>query len=238
MSTIQRYCFLLIATLLAAFATTANAMHFYLKGSTPTCFGQDIQRDPSEKSVRVDVFYNLHYRNPQKPADDTEGAEMRVFLSNAEQKPIKGTESIVKLKSATSDLTSYYATQSGFYFFCFTVQAPKVASYKAEVEIIPTNMHQEEVKSLGGDRKIKKQVKGVVNKDEYLRKITTIDALLRSSEDEMSNLLTRQKEFDHTVKSTHNRVIYFTLANALIVFGTAGWQMLHLKRFFRSKKLV
>lgn len=239
-SVAHRYV-LLVAAILATFASTSvNAMHFYLKGSTQTCFGQDVMRDPSEKSVRVDVYYNLHYTNPHGGTED-EGAQMTVYLSNAESKPVKGTETIINLKNSKSEMASYYATQSGFYFFCFQVQAPKVSAYKAEVEIIPTNAHQEEVKSLSGARvkKSKKRSGGSgVTKDDYLRRINVIDKLMKSSEDEAQHLLSRQHEFDNTVKSTHDRVIYFTLANAVVVFGTAAWQMLHLKRFFKSKKLV
>lgn len=229
---------LLVAALLLV-STTANAMHFYLKGSTQTCFGQDVLRDPSEKSVRVDVYYNLHYTNPHGGTED-EGAQLTVHLANAESKPVKGTETVINLKNSKSEMASYYATQSGFYFFCFQVQAPKVSAYKAEVEIIPTNAHQEEVKTLTGVRtkRNKKRSGSGVSKDDYLRRINVIDALMKSSEDEAQHLLSRQYEFDSTVKSTHNRVIYFTLANAIIVFGTAAWQMMHLKRFFKSKKLV
>ena len=244
MPSILRYCYLLVAALLAFAATSARAMHFYLKGSTQTCFGQDILRDPSEKTVRVDVYYHLHYSNPNGGTDE-DGAKMTVYLGAADSKPVKGSETVVPLKNSKSEMASYYASQSGFYFFCFEVQAPKVSSYKAEVEIIPTNAHHEEAKAISGvhsrrnkDGKKKKKSGMGVTKDDYLRRINVIDALMKSSEDEAAHLLGRQREFDTTVQSTHMRVIYFTVANAIVVFGTAGWQMLHLKRFFKSKKLV
>eukprot|EP00744_Colponema_vietnamica_P010329 GILI01014610.1.p1 GENE.GILI01014610.1~~GILI01014610.1.p1 ORF type:complete len:242 (-),score=59.84 GILI01014610.1:85-810(-) len=235
---------LCIVLLVAIGVTSAEGMHLYLKGNTQTCVGQDVVRDVSDKSVRIDIYYNIHYQGGKGGARrnaDAAGnaAKVRVYLTKADLKPVPETESIIALKTDENDMTSYYATQSGFYFFCFQVDGPKTNSYKAEVEVIPSTTQR----TLDGEpatsqvRTKQQRAKGI-SQDTYIRKINTIDTLVMSSEDEMKSLLGRQKSFDGTVVSTHRRVVWFTLANALIVFGTAGWQMLHLKRFFKNKKLV
>lgn len=240
MATFLTLCIALLVTL---GVTTADAMHLYLKGNTQTCVGQDVIRDSTEKSVRVDIYYNIHYQGGKGGRRNAESSENRakvnVYLAKADLKPAAGTEKTLTLKTDENDMISYYATQSGFYFFCFQVDGPKANSYKAEIEVIPSNNQR----NLDGEaqtsqvRTKQARARGV-SQDTYIRKLNTIDTLLMSSDEEMQNLLSRQRAFDTTVVSTHSRVVWFTLANALIVFGTAGWQMLHLKRFFKNKKLV
>ena len=45
-------------------------------------------------------------------------------------------------------------------------------------------------------------------------------------------------QLDSTAKSAFLRVVAFTLINCILVFVVGAWQILHLKRYFREKKLV
>jgi hypothetical protein len=48
----------------------------------------------------------------------------------------------------------------------------------------------------------------------------------------------REERFRETSDSTNQRVLYWALAQTLILVATGLWQMRHLKSFFEAKKLV
>jgi len=48
----------------------------------------------------------------------------------------------------------------------------------------------------------------------------------------------REERFRETSESTNQRVLYWALAQTLILVCTGLWQMRHLKSFFEAKKLV
>jgi len=48
----------------------------------------------------------------------------------------------------------------------------------------------------------------------------------------------REERFRATSDSTNQRVLWWSLAQLLILVIAGFWQMRHLKRFFETKKLV
>lgn len=48
----------------------------------------------------------------------------------------------------------------------------------------------------------------------------------------------REERFRQTSESTGQRVLWWSLAQTIILVGMGVWQMHHLKRFFEAKKLV
>ncbi|XP_032320862.1 transmembrane emp24 domain-containing protein 9 isoform X3 [Camelus ferus] len=48
----------------------------------------------------------------------------------------------------------------------------------------------------------------------------------------------REEHFRQTSESTNQRVLWWSILQTLILVATGVWQMLHLKSFFKAKKLV
>lgn len=48
----------------------------------------------------------------------------------------------------------------------------------------------------------------------------------------------REERFRMTSESTNQRVLWWSIAQTLILIVTGIWQMKHLKSFFEAKKLV
>ncbi len=73
---------------------------------------------------------------------------------------------------------------------------------------------------------------------DYAMRSERVRVVVQQGEDEMSYLETRQAEFDQTVGSTYVRVIVITVVQVLLVVGIVAWQVLHLRNYFKQKKLV
>jgi len=48
----------------------------------------------------------------------------------------------------------------------------------------------------------------------------------------------REEEMRDTNESTNSRVLYFSIFSMLCLLGLATWQVLYLRQFFKSKKLI
>ena len=48
----------------------------------------------------------------------------------------------------------------------------------------------------------------------------------------------REEEMRDTNESTNSRVLYFSIFSMCCLIGLATWQVLYLRKFFKSKKLI
>lgn len=53
-----------------------------------------------------------------------------------------------------------------------------------------------------------------------------------------SDLQYREERFRQTSESTNKRVLWWSLAQTIVLVCMGFWQMRHLKTFFETKKLV
>ena len=47
-----------------------------------------------------------------------------------------------------------------------------------------------------------------------------------------------QESMRNTNESTNARVLWFSVFSVCVLFSTATWQVLHLKQYFKKKKLI
>ena len=55
---------------------------------------------------------------------------------------------------------------------------------------------------------------------------------------ELDYLEAREAKMRNTNESTNDRVKWFSIVSILTLIGLAGWQILYLRSFFKSKKLI
>lgn len=48
----------------------------------------------------------------------------------------------------------------------------------------------------------------------------------------------REEEMRDTNESTNNRVLYFSIFSMICLLSLATWQVLYLRNFFKTKKLI
>merc|ERR1711973_286233 len=76
-------------------------------------------------------------------------------------------------------------------------------------------------------------------------KLAPLEVELKRLEDLSLNIVqdfaymrTREEEMRDTNESTNSRVLYFSIFSMLCLLGLATWQVLYLRKFFKSKKLI
>merc|ERR1719187_1373705 len=85
------------------------------------------------------------------------------------------------------------------------------------------------------------------NYDEQAKteKLKPLEVELRRLEDlsdsivnDFMHMKTREEQMRNTNESTNSRVLYFSIFSMCCLIGLATWQVLYLRKFFKSKKLI
>ncbi|XP_010279262.1 PREDICTED: transmembrane emp24 domain-containing protein p24beta3 [Nelumbo nucifera] len=122
------------------------------------------------------------------------------------------------LKGTSGDKFEFKAPRSGMYKFCFhnPYSTPETVSFYIHVGHIP-NEHN-------------------LAKDEHLDpinvKIAELREALESVMAEQKYLKARDARHRHTNESTQRRVIFYTLAEYLMLFCASGLQVVYIRRLF------
>ncbi|GAB1609688.1 transmembrane emp24 domain-containing protein 10-like [Argonauta hians] len=65
-----------------------------------------------------------------------------------------------------------------------------------------------------------------------------LEDLSKSIVHDFAYMRSREEEMRDTNESTHSRVMYFSVFSMCCLLGLATWQVLYLRRYFKSKKLI
>lgn len=68
--------------------------------------------------------------------------------------------------------------------------------------------------------------------------LSKLEDLTNSVIDDFAHLKRRESEMQDTNASTSNRIFWQTIISVMVVVGLAGWQVIYLRQFFRSRKLI
>jgi len=108
---------------------------------------------------------------------------------------------------------------------------------------VPTNVR-------GGKHEVFLQTKHGVEAKSYeglgdAAKLKPLEVELKRLEDlsesivqDFAYMRQREEEMRDTNESTNSRVLYFSLFSMCCLLGLATWQVLYLRKFFKSKKLI
>ena len=72
----------------------------------------------------------------------------------------------------------------------------------------------------------------------YLQQAQELLPMVDRVEAETLYLTGRQNRFEQTMSNTHGRVLFFVFVNFAVMVAAGAWQVLHLRAFFKQKKLV
>lgn len=197
--------------LMAVLVSTARAMYFDLPFNTEKCLREEIHKD-----VLVKGEYEISGAN----GNDVK-VNMKVTDSNAHvlyQKEDAGTG---KFAFTTDDYDMFQ--------ICFASRSTTPMKGKQQVNLV-----------------LKRGVEAK-NYDEIAKadQLKPLEVELRRLEELSSSIASaffymkkREEEMRDTNESTNSRVLYFSAFSMLCLIGLATWQVLYLRKFFKSKKLI
>ncbi|KAI9009135.1 emp24/gp25L/p24 family/GOLD-domain-containing protein [Hyaloraphidium curvatum] len=213
---------LLLVAVLALSLGPARALHFYLEGSEEKCFIEELPKDTHVVGTYRTEEFN---ENIQKY-----GVNPSVAVQiTVEELPDR--HRVLNQKGAAQGKFTFTSADAGDHAICLSTSASSGWFTRSKIRFhlelsigdSPAESSGNQAKELLGDlamkvRELNSRVQNIRREQQYQRE--------------------REAEFRDTSELTNSRVIYWTIAQLLVLGITAYWQLSHLQKFFISKKIV
>jgi hypothetical protein len=198
---------------------TSNAVYFYLEGSEPKCFIEELPKETmvvctysAEELSDIDGVFR---ENPNL------GIQMTV-------EELSEKHRVSTQKGSSSGHFTFTSSESGDHSICFTTNSTgwftsSKTKLHLDVEIgDPTDHAQDHKESLSD---LAQSVRELNTKVQEIRREQTFQR-------------EREAEFRDLSEATNSRVVWWTIVQMAVLGATCVWQMRHMKGFFVAKKLV
>jgi len=188
----------------------ADALMFHLQPNTQKCLREEIHKD-----VLVSGDYEV-----------TEVPGQTVDLAVVDSKG----GFLAKKDHAEKGRFTFTTDEYEVYEICFTSKVPH-GSRGFPQEVYLNTKHGVEAKSYEGlDEAAKLKPLEV--------ELKRLEDLSEAIVKDFSFMRVREEEMRDTNESTNSRVLYFSIFSMLCLLGLATWQVIYLRQFFKSKKLI
>jgi len=195
---------------LAGLLTSTTALMFHLEPNSRKCLKEEIHKD-----MLVTGEYD---------ASEVPGQEVDMMVTDTKGQHFVNREKTDKGKFAfTTDAYDVFE-------ICFISRVPPNMR-GARHEVFLATKHGVEAKNyegLGDAAKLKP----------LEVELKRLEDLSESIVQDFAHMRQREEEMRDTNESTNSRVLYFSLFSMCCLLGLATWQVLYLRKFFKSKKLI
>ncbi|MCJ1340067.1 emp24p/erv25p- protein [Bachmanniomyces sp. S44760] len=217
-------CWLLLA---GAFLPT-NALYFYLDGTTPKCFYEELPKD-----TLVVGHYKAEQHDPQS---NTFNAPSDLLISISVDEVFDNDHRVVNQKGSSSGKFTFSAADAGDHKICFTpsgsVQHSGWLSTGQPIGGIKMNLDL----AIGETSQIESTDKTKIQ--DIVQRVKDLNGRLQDIRREQVFQREREAEFRDQSESTNARVVRWTLVQLVILGVTCAWQLSHLRAFFIKQKLT
>lgn len=200
-----------VALLCALLFVTVDALRFHLQPNARKCLKDEIHKD-----VVVAGEYEL---------SDAPGQRVDITVTESKGNILLNRENVAAKGKLTFSVDEY-----DVYEICIISKVP-AGQRGAEREVFLSMKRGVEAKSyeeLAQASKLKPLEVELKKLEDLSDSIVNDFAYMRQREEEMRD----------TNESTNSRVLYFSIFSMGCLLSLATWQVLYLRRFFKSKKLI
>ncbi|KXS16081.1 hypothetical protein M427DRAFT_55987 [Gonapodya prolifera JEL478] len=212
---------LFLLFVLAILIPQSRAVYFYLEGNEQRCLIEEL----AQHTVVRGNYRSEEWSNYVNAYVENYGVGIQIRVDEAED----GT-TVLNQKGGSSGRFTFTATDSGDYNICFG------SNSSTWFTTSKVRLHIDITLGDSADSAASSQAKESVS--EIAMRIRDLNFRINNIRREQQYQREREAEFRDTSESTNSRVVWYTLAQIIVLAATAFWQTRHLKTFFVAKKLV
>uniref|UniRef100_A0A8C4RBH5 Transmembrane p24 trafficking protein 4 n=1 Tax=Eptatretus burgeri TaxID=7764 RepID=A0A8C4RBH5_EPTBU len=221
-ATMKRFTVSCFLCLVFSFQLSA-ALYFHIGETEKKCFIEEI---PDDTMVIGNYKIQLWDKHKQEFLPSTPGLGMHVEVKEPEGKPL---------------LSKQYSSEGRFTFTSHTPGEHQICLHSNSTKM---------ALFAGGKLRVHLDIQVGEHAFDYSEiaakdKLTELQLRVRQLLDQVENVQKeqnyqrfREERFRQTSESTNQRVLWWSIAQTIILLLTGIWQMRHLKSFFEAKKLV
>ncbi|KAA6410318.1 MAG: ERP1 precursor [Lasallia pustulata] len=217
----------LLLSIILALVVPADALYFYMEGTTPKCFYEELPKDTlvvgHYKAEHFDTAMNTFTSHP----------DIGIFISVDEV--FDNDHRVVAQKGSSAGRFTFSAADSGDHKICFTPLAASTGGWLSSGQPVGGIKLTLDM-AIGETSAIESTDKGKIM--DLVQRVKDLNGRLQDIRREQVFQREREAEFRDQSESTNARVVRWTLVQLLVLGVTCAWQLSHLRAFFIKQKLT
>ncbi|RMZ75026.1 hypothetical protein DV737_g5510, partial [Chaetothyriales sp. CBS 132003] len=222
------------AVLLSFLPAASQALYFYIDGTTPKCFYEELPKD-----TLVVGTYKAEAYNPQT---STFAATPDLAISITVEETFDNDHRVVSQTSVSSDSPAKFtfsAAESGVHRLCFRPSgsaAISVGGWFSNAGVTSGGVRLTVDMAIGESSKIEQADKGKI--DSIVGKVRELNGRLADIRREQIFQREREAEFRDLSEAANSKIVRWTLVQLAVLGVACAWQLSHLRSFFIKQKLT
>ncbi|KAI8978902.1 emp24/gp25L/p24 family/GOLD-domain-containing protein [Pilobolus umbonatus] len=207
-----------LALFLACVANT-QALYFYLDGSEKKCFIEDLPKETMVIGI---------YKAEQLAANGVDWVESKDLKLEITVEELPQNNKIYNTKSESSGRFTFTSSESGDHAICLSIVSNSwFDNTKTKLSLDmdfddPTDHHDHNSEGVS----------------DLVKRVHELNERVEDIQIEQNAQREREREFRDQSELTNSRVVWWTIAQIIILGVVCFWQMQYFKKFFMAKKLV
>jgi len=213
---------------LSALLAPVQSLFFYIDGTTPKCFFEELPKD----TLVVGHYSAEEYDENMKAWVKHDGLSIAISVDEV----FDNDHRVINQKGSSSGRFTFTAADSGDHKICFTPSSTSggqgwlsalhpMGGIKLTLDL-----------AIGETSAIESTDKGKIQ--DIVQKVKDLNGRLADIRREQVFQREREAEFRDQSESTNARVVRWTLVQLVVLGITCAWQLSHLRSFFIKQKLT
>ncbi|KAK6351775.1 emp24p/erv25p- protein [Orbilia javanica] len=217
----------LFTALLASWVVPSSALYFYLDGSNPKCFFEELPKD---------TLVVGHYRAEEYKGDGSYQAGHGVNIHISVEETFDHNHRVINQKGADSGRFTFTAADSGEHRICFTASANSANPgwFSTGDHLGGTKLHLD--LAIGETSEIESRDKDKIN--DIVQRVKDLNSRLGDIRREQIFQREREAEFRDQSELVNANIVKYCILQLAILGATCAWQLSHLRAFFIKQKLT
>ncbi|KAH8821042.1 emp24/gp25L/p24 family/GOLD-domain-containing protein [Xylogone sp. PMI_703] len=212
---------------LSALLAPVQSLYFYMDGSGPKCFFEELPRD-----TLVVGHYSAEEWNEQRRVWEKHDS-LQVLITVDEV--FDNDHRVVNQRGSASGRFTFTAADSGDHKICFTPSSQMGSGWLSASQPMGGVKLTLDL-AIGETSEIESSDKGKIQ--DIVKKVKDLNGRLQDIRREQVFQREREAEFRDQSESTNSRVVKWALVQVLVLSVTCAWQLSHLRSFFIKQKLT
>ncbi|KAK3682123.1 emp24/gp25L/p24 family/GOLD-domain-containing protein [Podospora appendiculata] len=208
--------------------TVAQALYFYIDGTTPKCFFEELPKD-----TLVVGHYTAEEWDDQRQAWWKHDG-ISIYISVDEV--FDNEHRVVSQKGGSGGKFTFTAAEMGDHKICFTPSSNSGRNNWLSVSSPNGGIRLTLDMAIGESSAIESSDKDKLN--DLTSRVKDLNARLNDIKREQVFQREREAEFRDQSESTNGRVVRWILIQLTVLGITCAWQLSHLRSFFIKQKLT
>ncbi|RFU29660.1 hypothetical protein B7463_g6666, partial [Scytalidium lignicola] len=226
---------------LSALLVPVQSLYFYIDGSGPKCFFEELPRD----TLVVGHYSAEEYNEQRRVWEKHDSLQVHITVDEI----FDNDHRVVNQRGPASGRFTFTAADSGDHKLCFTPSShlgsgwlsasQPMGGVKLSLDLAIGETSDIESSDKGKIQDIVKKVKDLNGRLQDIRREQVFQRVSAANLPILfASAVEREAEFRDQSESTNSRVVKWTLMQLLVLSITCAWQLSHLRSFFIKQKLT